>query len=357
MRKLTIHITILFVLSLIVSCEKEDSVIFTDINDTTGVMSYVLICNEGPFLTGSGTITMYNRISKTTEQNLFEKVNNYQLGNIVQSVAVYDGEVFIVVNNANRIVVADDSTFKAKAVIQNIVLPRYFLPVDENKAYVSCWDDNVAVVDLNTYEVINSIPVGTGPDKMLKHNNKVFILNIGGFGNDSTISVINSDLDKLDTTIYVSPRPSGIVEDINMNIWIMCSGVGFNGFPLPGDSPGKLICVDPENYAIIKEYDFNSSEEHPEKLVINNTNDILYYLYKGGIYKFSIFSDKLEQSPFIESLGLFYGLGYDKKEDMIYASDPLDYVQKGWVFRFESTNGTVIDSIASGVIPGEFYFN
>ncbi len=354
---------LLSVLSILIfyACEKNQ---ITDIPnnhnlpvDTNSQRSYVLITNEGPFMSGTGSLTRYDRLSKTYERKVFETANNYPLGNIVQSVEVIDKKVFIIVNNANKIEVVNDSTFKSIAVIQNIILPRYFLAIDETKAYVTCWDDKVAVIDLHNYTISDKISVGTGPEKMLRYGDKVFVLNIGGFGIDSTVSVIDCYADDVDTTIFVEKRPSGIVLDKNSGIWIMCSGKGFNGYPLPGDSPGHLLCIDHESYSIVRDFTFPLSTEHPEKLVINHTNDILFYLYPGGVFKFEIESNTLETTAFITYLKQLYALGFDKKEQLIYVSDPLDYVQQGWVFKYDAINGIVVDSAVSGVIPGEFYFN
>ncbi|MCD4680249.1 MAG: hypothetical protein K8S00_07665 [Bacteroidales bacterium] len=361
MKKRILMFLVIALLAVFTACEKNEIGDDTDNpylpSDTSAQKSYVLISNEGPFLTGTGSITRYDRVLKTCEKKVFENANNYPPGNIVQSVEVYDNKVFIIVNNANKIEIANDSSFESIAVIENISLPRYLLPIDKNKAYVSCWDDKVAVIDLVNYEVVNSIAVGVGPEKMLRYENKVFVLNIGGFGNDSTLSVIDCNSDVVDTTFFVASRPSGIVLDKHSNIWVMCSGTGFNGYPLPGDSPGHLICIDPGDYSIIQDITFPSSTEHPYKLVINNLKDILFYLYPGGIFKFNIYSSSLESIPFVASASMFYALGFDDEEELIYVSDPLDYVQQGWVFKYDATNGTVVDSFESGVIPGGFYFN
>ncbi len=356
----SLSLIVLVVIFISSSCKKDNSEINPAPNfpvDTNQQTSYVLISNEGPFLAGTGTITRYDRISNTYQKKIFETVNNYPLGNIVQSVEAFNNKVYVVVHNANKIVVAEDSTFKSIAEIDNIALPRYFIPIDSAKAYVTCWDDRVAVIDLQNYSVVNYIDVGTGPERMLKVNDKVFVLNIGGFVNDSTVSVIDCHQDIVDTTIFVGARPSGIVLDVNSNIWIMCSGKGYNGFPFPGDSPGKLLCIDPENYSVIKDLAFSDASEHPDKLVINQMKDVLFYLYPGGIFKYDINSNNLEVSPFITHINMFYSLGYDHREKLIYASDPLDYTQQGVVYKFDGVDGTLVDQHESGVIPGHFYFN
>jgi len=50
----------------------------------------------------------------------------------------------------------------------------------------------------------------------------------------------------------------------------------------------------------------------------------------------------------------FYGLG--SANGYIYGTDAVDFSQQGWSFRC-STDGSVIDSVQVGVIPGGYCFN
>jgi hypothetical protein len=83
----------------------------------------------------------------------------------------------------------------------------------------------------------------------------------------------------------------------------------------------------------------------------------LYYSFPGGIYKFDPQNPALSGLPFIASDILYYGLGYDSATDLLYASDPLDYAQNGYIFRFRHTDGSLVDSFAAGIVPNGFWFN
>ncbi len=56
--------------------------------------------------------------------------------------------------------------------------------------------------------------------------------------------------------IQVGARPSGIQKDANGDIWVLCSGKGFNFFPAPGDTPGKLVCIDPVSLKSLEKFPF-----------------------------------------------------------------------------------------------------
>lgn len=348
--RLYILILIVIILS---GCKKDDEPPENQIqiNITNGV----IIVNEGLFPTGSGTLSLYNRLSGETNHKIYQQANNGKLlGNIVQSVNVINNKVFIIVNNADKIEVAESTTMKAIATIKNIPYPRYMLEIDSIKAYITCWDNTVKVIDTESYDIIKSIPVGTGPEKLLKTGNKVFVLNQGGFDIDSTITVIDTESDEVIETIQVFPKPTGITTDKNNHIWVLCSGRGWNGIQLQDDSEGHLICLNPADYSILHDIEFPSKKEHPVKLVAGKDRDNLYYYYTGGLYRFNIDSINISTEPFIKR-NMYFGLGFDRVDDLIYISDPVDYVQEGWVLRYMET-GTAVDSFKVGIIPGEFYF-
>ncbi len=354
MRKMKLLIcSALIVLTFLISCTKENN------DNQVPELKYskgVFITNEGPFQTGTGTISFFNRDTKVVEQKIFQKVNGYPLGNIVQSMEIFNGKAYIVVNNANKVEVVNAGTFESICTINNLTLPRYFLSINPDKAYISCWDNNVAVIDLNKNKVIKEVPTKTGPDKMLKVDDKVFVLNAGGFSIDSTITVIDCNSDTVITTIQVEKKPTGIQLDKKGKVWVICSGRGWNGYPQSNDTKGHLICINPYDFSIEKDIPFFSKTEHPEELIINKLKNKLYYNDIDGVYEFDITSNELNKTPLIKRNKMFYGLGFDNIDNYIYASDAMDYVQNGWVFIYNPDNGEIVDSIKVGIIPGEFCF-
>jgi hypothetical protein len=348
---LSLH-SIFAILILFAGCKKNN-----DNNPSGAFANCIFIINEGPYQTGSGSISAFNRETLEVTDDLFETENGRPLGNIVQSMTVYQDKAFIVVNNSNKIEVVNLEDFKSVATIENLKLPRYFIGFDNNKGYVSCWDSTVKVINLVDYSIITSIQTGSGPDEMILAGDRLFVINSGGYNVDSTVSVIRTDDEEPFVLLEVGDRPSGIQKDADGNIWILCSGKGWNGFPAPGDTPAKLVCIDPVSIEIIKEIPFPDSENHPDNLVIDENGTSLYYNHPEGIFSFSIHDSTLDTQPLISWNTMFYGLGYDKETEMIMATDPLDYSQNGWVYRFNATDGTTVDSFMVGVIPNGFWFN
>jgi len=353
MRKFSYLIVAIAVLVLTVqtACKKDE-----DNPPEINAGNTIYIVNEGPFQTGSGTISIFDHDSNTVQTNVFESVNGRPLGNIVQSINVFENRAYIVVHKANVVEVVEAKTFESIGTIESVIEPRYFLGITSDKGYITSWDDKVYVVDLNSFEITDEIIVRTGPDKMLRKNDHILVLNKGGLGFDSTISVIDAGTNAIVETIQVGSVPSGIVEDKDGMIWVLCSGKGWNGFPQPGDTKGQLFRIDPDYLQWDRVINFPDSDNHPDQLAINSTGDTLYYIYPDGVYEIGINSTDLSASALIPSSTIFYGLGFDPVENNICVADPLDYTQAGKVYRY-TPQGVPIDTISAGVIPNGFYFN
>ena len=80
-----------------------------------------------------------------------------------------------------------------------------------------------------------------------------------------------------------------------------------------------------------------------------SNKELSNYKKKTDIYKLGINENALPMNPFVA--GYFYGIGIDPLDDKIYAADPLDFSQDGIMWRYNSSTGTLIDSIRVGKFP------
>ncbi|MCD4681660.1 MAG: hypothetical protein K8R86_00140, partial [Bacteroidales bacterium] len=109
---------------VIISCDKEEDE--PPPPDSSGYSEGVFIVNEGPFQTGTGTVTYLSRDGSGIEDHIFQKANNLiPLGNIVQSMTLIEDKVYIAVNNANKIEIVSLKTFQSVQTLENITSPRY----------------------------------------------------------------------------------------------------------------------------------------------------------------------------------------------------------------------------------------
>jgi len=340
---------------LISSCKKDE---------TTDGIKYspvgLFVINEGQYLGGNSTISYFRKESDYINQDIYNAVNNVPLGDVAQSMKVFNGFGYIVVNNSKKVEIVNMTDFHRAGTIKGLESPRYFLGINNSKGYVSDWTaNNIKIVDLNTYAVTGTIPTGAGPEQMLLTNNKVFVCNIGGFGNDSTVTVIDANTNTVLNTIQVGVNPNSLQQDINGKIWVLCGGtIGSDYTPATADDiGGSLIQLDPSTYSIIRRLDF-TSDLHPLKMSINGDKNKLYYLrgnssYSGKVFRMNISNAYLPSLPLIDRE--FYGLGVDPTNEKVFGGIG-NFSLNTYMIKYLS-NGSLVDSFKVGIAPNSFVFN
>ncbi|OWY25855.1 hypothetical protein BVG80_01305 [Sphingobacteriales bacterium TSM_CSM] len=333
-----------------------------------GISDYskgVLVCNEGLFPNGAGSISYFNRQTKTVTNNLFEMVNNRPLGNTVQSVRQYNGQTFIVASSAGRVEVADSKSFTSVASIENLQLPRYFWEIDQNKAYITQWGENgltgsVQVLNLQTLQIIKSIPVAKGPEMMAQVGNRVFIPCEGGYdfeNYDNKVAVINTLTDELITHIEVPDYPNSITADANGFVWVLCGGIiAYNPdwtINEAQSTKGALVKIDAAANTVSNVLQFQQAGT-AGNLTVNAAGTVLYYDYNGQIFAQPVTDNTLNTQPLITHS--YYGMAIDPQENLLYGTDAKDYQSNGSIVRHRLTDGAAVDTFTVGVIPNSGFF-
>lgn len=352
--------TTFITLAIFSACKKDPNPQNSTSNgSTSGYSSGIFITNEGPFGAGSGTVSFFNRNTGAVTNDIFQTANSIPLGNIVHSMGVMGSKGYVVVNNANKVEVVTLADFKSVGTISNISMPRYFIGVSSTKGYVTQWTAGgfggaVAIVDLSTNTVTKTIATGVGADRMLMSGGKVYVACSGGFDKDSVVSVIDYSNDSLIQNMVVGHNPNSMEVDMNGKMWVLCGGI--NDWMTPANSTaGKLVRVNLSTHSVEASYSFSSNSDHPSNLVINANGDKLFYLLNGSMFSFDISSNSISTSSIVSKN--FYGLGYDKTSNYLFGSDAGNFSNEGYVYRFNSTNYSLVDSFKVGVIPGNFVFN
>ncbi len=329
------------------SCKDDDPIDLPE--DPTTYEDGIFIINQGPFQNGTGTISFYSRESGLMADNIFQKANDgEELGNIVQSMTIYNDLVYIVVNNSNKIVIANATSFEKVGEITNFELPRYFLPVGDDKAFVSQWGSDgvtgsIKVIDLNTNTISNTIDTRPGPESMIKVDDFVYVTNLGGFTTDSVISKIDIATETVLSSIEVGLRPVSIVLDKNGDLWTISEG-DYNTL-----DNGALSKISNDNLELSLATPYSFVD-----LTINTSGDMLYYVTGGMTYQHAITDTALTSSPLISRY--FFKLGVDSQTDELMALDAKGFSQNGQMLIYNS-DGTALDSIDVGVAPGGFWFD
>ncbi len=346
-------IVLVYVL-LSASCRDEDTTCENPCY--SGETNGFFIANEGPFQRGSGTISFYDYDTKEICNRAYQRANCGDMpGNIVQSLSLIREDAFIVVNNADMVIVADKETLKLKKKIKGVRLPRYMTAFDEHKAFVSYWGNpgGVALINLQDLTVEKRILTGQGAEKMLLKNGLLYVTNSGGFGRDSTVVVIDGATETVLKTIIVGDNPNSIQMDNTGAIWVLCGGYTDWNNPDNGEATNsKLVkIVDGE---IAGEFELTTGAKN---LVIDNTGRFLYFTMggvTGNVYRVDTESVEPEALVFFEHQ--FYSLGFDKGKNLLLGADCKDFNAAGEIFIIDGITGNLKTTVFAGLIPGSFSF-
>jgi YVTN family beta-propeller protein len=351
-----IRISTLIMASLIIvtsACHKKPELPASNYTNGTGVY----IFHEGQFNHNNGSVSFFNKKDSTVTNNLYEAANNNTpLGDIVQSMTLYSNKGYIVVNNSQKVEIVNLDNFRHEATLTGLSSPRYLYVVDFRKAYISDWiSNNIKIVNLSTNAITGTIATGAGPEQMIRYGNSIYVANNGGFGDDSTVFVIDVITNTVTDTIYTAAlKPTAMKLDKNNKLWILCSGsYGADYTVTTDDTPAKLVMVDPSTNTVLQSVVIGNLGDHPFRLAINKTKDILYY-ENFGIYKMAITDVTAPTLPFITKN--FYGIDVDPNTDIIYGADAKDFTVKGEIYKYSNT-GVFMDSYSVGIVPSGFVFN
>lgn len=335
---------------LFISCDKGDE------KPSELYQTGVFITNEGPFGSGTGTLSYYDRDAATVKNDIYSIANSgAALGNVLQSMNLYGGKAFIIVNNANKMIVATAKNMVNESTLATgLTLPRYFLPIDVNRAYITQWGKDsatsgIAVYDYASKTIAKVIATGKGAERMIRNSTSgaIWVLNSGGLGKDSTVTIVNSLADSVLQKIKVGLGPNSIAQDANGDMWVLCYGEFQK-------SNGKLVKI--RNNAV--EYYFDVPYG-ASSLIADKSKTTLYFLANNQIYTKDLLNfGATPPSVFLKPTGAItlYSLGFDQRTSLLWCGDAIDFKQSGVVYIIDPTTKTEKNKLTVGIAPNGFIF-
>jgi YVTN family beta-propeller protein len=337
------------------SCKKDE-----DKPVDTGFLHGIYIVNEGGFTKNNGSITYYDEIGAFVYPNLFYQVNGRGPGDVIQSFSIVDDMGFIVANNSGKVEVVDMKTFASIGTVINVDYPRYVLGVTDKKAYLTSGNFGgfVQVINLDNLGVDLKIPVGSGPENLILVDNKVFVANSGGWGLDSTVSVIDPSRDVVTDTIEVGDNPTDLVKDANGDIWVLCKGkvVYDQNWNIIEETDSRLVQIKVSDLSIGKNFIIGTSGDYftPLHLAVSKDGKSILFAEADGIYKMDITASSAPLQPIIT--GNFYGLDVNPENGEIYTLKANGFDANGAAYMYQG-DGKIVDSLRVGIAPNAAVFN
>jgi len=326
------------VIALSTSCVKNDP---EPEPPKPGEIAYIL--NEGAFGTDNGTIAKIDITNALVTITYFRIVNQFLLGDVVQSMGETADKYYIVVNNSAKIEVVDKETFNSQMTIEDMGSPRYFLAINDTLAYVSdLFAGAIHQINPETGDKYNDISVNGWSEQMERIGDEVYVT----LFSDSKVGVIDIDTQALIDSIPLDLPPTKMVMDKFNKLWVI--GSVYEG-------ASKLYKIDGESRMIESEWLFDDSQPLMQLAIDPEGSNIYFGVANSKIFKMGVSSASLPVEPFItHEFITLYGIGVNK-DGKVFACEALDFVQDGLVLLFDNT-GNVVSQIPSGVAPNGLVF-
>jgi hypothetical protein len=338
---------LLLSVTMLSACKKEDEPqveepFFEDY--ATG--AYVI--NEGAFLANNASLTHISNAGTVTN-DVYYQVNGVELGDVFQSFAAIGDRGFAVLNNSQKIEVVDLKTMENIGTITGLDYPRYMVASENNTAYLSdgSFAGSLKIINTQTLALTGSIAVGSGPNQLIALNSEVWVCNEGGFGLDSTISVVSTSSNSVVEVIEVGYRPADIVRDALGNVWVLCAGETYydENWAVSGHSPAMLYRIDEATRQVISSIQVGQLGDHPKQLEVSPDGTVIYY-ENSGVYKFDLINGDMPGVAIVSSARA--GLSVHPTSGEIWCASISDFTNPSQIFVY-SNEGSLLKSYTSGI--------
>ncbi len=327
---------------LFAACSSDDDNGGTPPPPQDPAATIIYVANEGSFGQGTASLTAYNATEGVVFQNVYELVNDEPLGDILQSIYLHNDELYLVVNNSEKIEVCDPSSVERKRSITGLDSPRHMLFLSDEKAYVTdLFAGGVHIVNPSSGTYTGLITTATWLENMILHNGEVWATNAGG----ESIIFINPETDELGISVALSAGPNTLAADANGDVWVLCQGDFAGVFP-------ALYRVNGSSKAVDATWSFGEVMGYGGTLRMAPDGQHVYYLLAGDVYKMAIDATELPTTPFISGENHnFYGFHINPSTGEIALTDAGDFQSNGQVYLYD-VDGNETFAFEAGVIPG-----
>lgn len=337
---------------LLFSCKKEDPepVVVDQLSNG------MLVLNEGLFQQNNSSVSWISFSSGSVLNGFFETKTQRALGDTGNDMERYGGKIYIVVNVSSTVEVLDAKTFTSLKQIQmqegGVSKQPRALAFANGKAYVTCYDGFVDVIDTNSLNVIQRIPVGLNPEGLAVSGNFLYVANSGGLNTptmDSTVSVIDLNTHSETERITVGLNPGDVTIDNEGDIYVIRRGNY-------GSVPSRMVRIDGQDHNVVETLSFDASgiSEMGTKFLVSYYN---FSTSQSSIGLFNPLTESMETPDFVDlsQVSTLYGVQYHPSTNRIYCLDAMNFTNSGYV-RMYSSSGSYITSYHVGLNPSKIVF-
>ena len=340
------HLLILLVAIILIAnaCKPDDT---NQPSNTTLDATKMLVLNEGNFMWGNASISLYD-LNKDSIlfDDIYQNKNNEALGDVLQSATFIDDKIYLVVNNSGKIVVVDKHTLKKVNEVSGLGSPRAIVDGLNGYLYVSdLYANEIKVLNKTDLSIDKHIAINGWTEKLVVYNNRLYVSNV----TSKYIYIINTSNNILIDSVNIGYGTNGMLLDNNHKLWITTIGKSDEAI-LPNIS---RFTINTSSLSLDVKLDLSSNSA--SFLCSNKTKEKIYYRIGESIYTMNSTASSLPTSSlFTKSGAIIYGLGIEPNTGDIFISDAMDYVQKSTIYRYSADGTQLKSSKKAGIISNGF---
>lgn len=320
-----------------VSCQNDD-----EIPAPKGAYDKgIFVSNEGNFGKPNASISYISADGSSIENNVFQKNNSGEnLGDVLQDVGFYGNSAYMVLNNSNKIVVADRYSMKKQAEITTEVKQPRYIAFSNNQFYVTN-SSSVSIFKTSDNSFVKKIALNDTAERIVAAGDGIFVQNASyGYGNKITYI-------KGDAVQSVITLPDGQLNKIVTT--------GANVYAISADSANSYIYNISSNGTILKTITIAGI---PDATNLEVSSGKFYFTSKNKIYSMDIASSETPKTPIItvtnNSFSTLYG--FNVINDKIYTSDANGFTAASKISVY-SLGGVLLKKYEAGMGANGFYKN
>ena len=237
------------------------------------------ILSEGNWTSPQSDLAYYDYATGVTSKKYYKAQNGETLGYLGNDLAIYGGKMYCVVSGASvesgggHIEIIDIATAKSQKKIPfknaqgGADMPRK-MAFYKNKVYITGYSGIVARLDTTTLEIDGKAALsGTYSEGIAQYGGKLYVCN-SGYGDGTTISVVDIASFKETKAITVPQNPYGIQASFTGNIYFNTADLSWT----PSEAPSNLHLLDARTETVTKTFNIETVD-----LAVND--DYVYSVY------------------------------------------------------------------------------
>lgn len=338
--------------------------------DPKSVLKGFYLVNEGNMNMNKASLDYLDFRAGVYRRNIYNQANPEivkGLGDVANDVGIYGSKLYVVVNISNKVEVMDVKT--GKKIKQIDITNCRYITFHNGKAYVSAYlgvvgdpkspQGIVAQIDTATLQEEKRVEVGRQPEEMAIVGEKLYVANSGGYSPanyERTVAVLDLNTFQVINKIDVAINLDRLKADRYGDLYVTSRGDYYN-------TPAKLFVIDTQTQKVKKTFDIGVSN-----LVIDDDFAYFYssefsYLTNSNVISYGIINVKdevLTDRKFItdgtdKNIVIPYGIAVNPFTKDVFVTDAKNYVSPGTLYCF-GPDGRMKYNVTTGDIPAHFAF-